>query len=168
MTDASGRVVVLKPGDALYLGNLGQHDYDHVVLTEGLRFLSEALGLTSVMVFEQDIDLAAAAPVVPASDAVVLRVFDRKAMAEHREELAAWLTANGIDPMTVADQWLSIEQAGDQRLIRYAAYRLTSDGRRLTDPRSQDYGWTVERVSPLVIDLNLSAGQTVTDRDENP
>lgn len=168
MTDTA-RTVVLKPGDTLYIGNVGQISGEvRGELYEGLAHLSAALGLNDVVLFLDDIDMAAVAPITPLPDAVVLRVFDRKAMAQHRKVLAAWLTANGIDPMTVSDQWLSIEQLGEQRLIRYTAYRTTPEGGRLIDPRDRNSGWTVERVSPLVVDLEIPAGQTVTEGDDSP
>lgn len=155
MTDTT-RTVVLKPGDTLLIGNAGQLDEEAVeALHEGLTQLSSALGLSSVAVFEEGIEAAALAPVVPMSDAVVVRVIGRRAVAQHRSVLAAWLKANGIDSDNVADQWLSIEQAGDLRLIRYEAYRLTEDGRRLLDPRDSEQAWAVERVSPMVVELDL-------------
>lgn len=158
MTDTSAHTVVLKPGDVLLVGNVGAMGDEAVdALHEGLTQLRFALSLSSVAVFEQDIETAALAPIVPWSDAVVCRLFSREALAEQREALAAWLKANGIDPGSVAADWLSIERAADQRLIRYEAYRLNEDGRRLRDPRSPDQAWTVERVSPLVVDLDLPA-----------
>ncbi|MEU5442755.1 MULTISPECIES: hypothetical protein [Streptomyces] len=158
MTDpADTRAVLLKPGDALLIGNVGTHEATALAdLVEALAIVRQALGLSTVTVFGDDIEMAAAAPVVPASDAVVLRVFDREAVAEHRAELAEWLTSNGIDPSHVAADWLSIEQAGDHQLVRYPAYRLDQDGRHLRDPRARDRAWTVERVSPLVKPLSLS------------
>ncbi|MDX3747464.1 hypothetical protein [Streptomyces sp. AK08-02] len=158
MTDTSARTVVLKPGDVLLVGNVGAMGEEAAdALHEGLTQLRFALGLSSVAVFEQGIEAAALAPVVPMPDAVVLRLFGREALAEQREALAAWLKANGIDPDAVAADWLSIERAADQRLIRYEAFRLTKDGRRLRDPRDGDRAWTVERVAPLVVDLDLPA-----------
>lgn len=169
MTTDATRTVVLKPGDVLLIGNVGQLDDETLAgLPDTLGPLAQALGLGTVTVFEHDIHLTAATPVTPLPDAVVLTVFYREAVARHREELAAWLSANGIDPMTVADGWLSIEQDGDQRFIRYPAYRLTHDGRRLRDPRDPDRAWTVERTSPLAIDLDLPEARTATERDEIP
>lgn len=163
MTDDAMRTVVLRPGDTLLIGNLGQTSEDALdALHEGLGQLRLALGLSSVTVFEQDVDVAAVAPVVPFPDAVVLRLFDREALAQHREVLADWLKANGIDVKTVAADWLSIEQAGAQRLIRYEAIRLNADGRRLIDPCDRHCVWTVERVSPLVVDLDVSEFDAVT------
>ncbi|MDQ0933791.1 hypothetical protein [Streptomyces turgidiscabies] len=157
MTDTT-RTVVLKPGDTLLIGNLGQTSEDALdALHEGATRLRSALRLADVLLFEADIDTAAVSPVTPLPDAVVLRVFDRNAVAAHRETLAAWLKTNDIDPDQVADDWLSVEQSDGLRLIRYAAYRLTEDGRRLLDPRDGNRAWTVERVSPLVVDLDLPA-----------
>lgn len=160
MTDA--RTVVLKPGDTLMIANLGQTAEDALdALHEGLERLRCALGLSSVVVFEADVDTTAVAPIEPLPDAVVLRVFDRESLTEHHEVLAAWVRANGIDPATVALEWLSIEQAGDRRLIRYPAFRQTPEGRHLRDPRSRGRSWTVERVVPLVIDLDWPASTDV-------
>ena len=165
MTDHA-RTVLLKPGDTLLIGNTGDLDDETLAeLPAVLASLRHALALTTVTVFEQDIEVAAVTSVRPAPDAVVLRVFDRTAVAQHRAVLAAWLSANHIDPHTVADTWLSIEQTASLRFIRYEAYRLDDAGCRLIDPRDPDRAWTVERVSPLVIDLDLPAGQTATDRD---
>ncbi|MFF5186454.1 hypothetical protein ACFY30_22205 [Streptomyces sp. NPDC000345] len=165
MTDTT-RAVVLKPGDALLIGNVNGLEEDALeALNDGLVQLRFALGLSSVAVFEGNIEAAALAPVTPMSDAVVVRVFDRDAVKQHRETLAKWLTTNGIDPAAVADQWLSIEQTDAGRLIRYPAYRLSEEGQRLVDPRDPGRAWTVERVSPLVIDLDLTEGQMVTQGD---
>ncbi|WP_055527189.1 hypothetical protein [Streptomyces graminilatus] len=155
MTDTT-RTVVLKPGDTLLIGNLGQTSEDALdALHEGAARLRSALRLADVLLFEADIDTAAVAPLAPVPDAVVLRLFGREAVAAHRETLAAWLKANDIDPDLVADDWLSVEESAGLRLIRYAAYRLTKDGRRLRDPRDGDRAWTIERVSPLAVDLDL-------------
>jgi hypothetical protein len=157
MTDAS-HAVVLKPGDTLLIGNLGQTSDDALdALHEGLAKLRSALGLGDVFVFERDIDAAALTPIAPLPDAAVVRVFDREALRQHRDALGPWLKVNGIDPEMVADEWLSIEEASGQRFIRYPAFRLTQDGRRLIDPRLPDRAWTVERVSPLIIDLDLAS-----------
>jgi hypothetical protein len=155
MTDAT-RTVVLKPGDTLLIGNAGQLDQEHYdLLPEALTPLVQALGLSTVTVFDTDIEAAAVAPSAPLPDAVVLRVFDYEAMAQHSKALADWIEANGIDPHTVSPEWLTIEQAGDQRFIRYPMLRRTEGGRLVTDPRCLDRVWTVERVTPLVIDLDL-------------
>lgn len=165
MTDHA-RTVLLKPGDTLLIGNTGDLDDETLAeLPAVLASLRHALALANVTVFEQDIEVAAVTPVQPAADAVVLRLFDRIAVAQHRAVLAAWLTANRIDPATVADTWLSIEQTAGLRLIRYEAYRRDDAGCKLIDPRDPDRAWTVERVSPLVIDLNLPASAPDTQRD---
>jgi hypothetical protein len=155
MTDTT-RTVVLKPGDALLIGNVGQTSEDAIAaLREGAGLLRSALGLAGIALFEGDIDVAAGAPIAPMRDAVVLRVIDHEAMAQHSEALADWIEANGIDPHTVSPEWLTIEQAGDQRFIRYPMLRRTEGGRLVSDPRCPDRVWTVERVTPLVIDLDL-------------
>ncbi|MEU9349041.1 hypothetical protein AB0D74_48375 [Streptomyces sp. NPDC048278] len=169
MISNAARTVVLKPGDTLLISNCGQTSEEALdALREGASRLRHALGLGEVVLFEHDIEVAALAPVTAAPDAVVLRVFDSEAVEQHRATLGTWLEANGIDPSTVVADWLSIEQAGDQRLIRYSVYRIDQDGRRLVDPRDQNQSWAVERVSPLVVDLHLSAGQMLTKRDESP
>ncbi|MFC8429903.1 hypothetical protein [Streptomyces sp. NPDC057253] len=167
MKDTSARTVVLKPGDVLLIGNIGVSSEDALdALHDGLLSLRHALALSSVAVFEEDINTAALAPLAPMPDAIVLRVFDRTTVPQHRAVLTAWLSANHIDPSTVASDWLSIEQEAGQRFIRYETFRLNDAGGKLIDPRDRDKAWTIERVSPLVIDLDLPAGQTVTDRDE--
>lgn len=60
MSDA--RVVLVKPGDVLMIGNLGPltpEDIDH--LHTGLATVKESLRLAGVALFEGDIDLAAVA-----------------------------------------------------------------------------------------------------------
>lgn len=59
MTDAV-RVVLLKPGDVLLIGNVGQLAEDALdALHEGAAQLRSALGLAQVALFEGDIDLSA-------------------------------------------------------------------------------------------------------------
>ncbi|MFE6001961.1 hypothetical protein ACFQ6C_34765, partial [Streptomyces sp. NPDC056454] len=77
---------------------------------------------------------------------------------EHREALAQWLQGNGIDPKAVALDWLSIERAGDKQLIRYLTHRVNEDGRRLVDPRHPNEAWKDERVTPLLVNLDIPAG----------
>lgn len=50
------RVVLVKPGDVLIFGNVGSIGPDEI---EKLPNLRDALGLRAVLVFEDDIDLAA-------------------------------------------------------------------------------------------------------------
>ncbi|MET8982127.1 hypothetical protein ABZX85_41745 [Streptomyces sp. NPDC004539] len=150
------RVVLLQPGDHLLIGNLkALGDEGLEALHEVLPRLREALRLGGVVAFEDDVTIASALPLVPASDAVVLRVFERETVEENFRVLAAWVEANGIDPETVAADWLTIELHGEQRLIRYRAYRTTADGRRLRDPGDRSRAWTIERVAPLLVDLEL-------------
>ncbi len=53
------RVVLLKPGDVLLIGNAGQLDEDAIdALHTAASHLSSALGLAQVALFEGDIDLA--------------------------------------------------------------------------------------------------------------
>lgn len=152
----SNRIVVLKPGDVLLVGNVGTLDADALgSLPDMLSPLVKALGLANVTMFEHDIQTAASEPTTPESDAVVLRVFNHEAVTRHRAELAHWLQANGIDNAKVALDWLTIEQAGDLRFIRYPAFRMAADGRPLVDPRDHTRAWTVERIAPLVVDLEL-------------
>lgn len=66
----SRRVVLLKPGDVLLIGNVGPLDQDAVdALHDGASHLSTALGLAQVVLFEGDIDLAATTPSSTEADA---------------------------------------------------------------------------------------------------
>lgn len=51
------RVVLVKPGDVLVFGNVGDLSADS--LANGAEFLKERLGLAAVVFFAADIDLAA-------------------------------------------------------------------------------------------------------------
>jgi hypothetical protein len=53
---AEQRVVLVKPGDLLVFGNVGAVDPD---MPKWFERLKESLGLAGVVVFEQDIDMAA-------------------------------------------------------------------------------------------------------------
>lgn len=165
MTDAN-RIVILKPGDILHIGNVGTLDADTLdSLPDTLSPLAKALGLATVTVFEHDIQATASEPATPQPDAVVLRVFDREAVTRHRAELASWLQANGLDHTMVAADWLTIEQAGDLRFIRYLAFRMSANGHKVVDPRDAHRAWTVERVAPLVVDLDLPGAANMTEGD---
>lgn len=62
MTDTSARVVLVKPGDILIIGNIGTLD-DEAIATAGeaVSRLHTQLGLAGVVLFEGDIDLATVA-----------------------------------------------------------------------------------------------------------
>lgn len=64
------RIVLLKPGDVLCIGNLGpMGSEDCADLYASLANLKESIGLHAVAVFEADIDLAALTPTVVAGPA---------------------------------------------------------------------------------------------------
>lgn len=158
MSSNAACVVLVKPGDVLLIGNVGTLADMETVGAAAAR-LRSALGLVQVAMFAEDIDVAAVTPstsLAPASvSTTVLEVIDRAAIDKHRDALAQWLTANHVDPRTVVPEWLSIELAGEQRLIRYQVFRTTADGMKLTDPRDPDRAWTEDRTAPLLVDLNL-------------
>ncbi|GFH34305.1 hypothetical protein [Streptomyces pacificus] len=58
------RVVLVKPGDLLLIGNVGELDTDTLYeqVPQLLENIKTALGLAGVVIFEGDIDLAAATP----------------------------------------------------------------------------------------------------------
>jgi hypothetical protein len=56
MTDAT-RVVLIKPGDVLLIGNVGEN-VDYEALPDLAEKLKSALGIAHVAIFEADIDLA--------------------------------------------------------------------------------------------------------------
>ncbi len=64
------RVVLVKPGDVLLIGNVGALDTDDVeALHDGASQLSTALGLAQVALFEGDIDLTVTTPSSTEADA---------------------------------------------------------------------------------------------------
>lgn len=94
----------------------------------------------------------------------VLALYRPDDLAEHREALCEWLTGNGLDPVTVAMRWVSVEDDAGQRLIRYLAFRMTPDGRGLADPDEPNRVWTEERTAPLLTGLPDVASRCVTVR----
>lgn len=85
----------------------------------------------------------------------VLRLIRRPEIEQHREVLNRWLKDNGIDPDAVLDNWISTEIVDHQRVIRYQAYKLTVDGKRLIDPDDPTRAWTEELTAPLYVQLFL-------------
>jgi hypothetical protein len=84
----------------------------------------------------------------------VLRLIRRPEIEQHRTVLCQWLTDNGVDPNQVDDRWLSIEHEADgQTVIRYPAFRLTADRRRIVDPDDCNRAWTEERTTPMTVEL---------------
>ncbi|MGM9380329.1 hypothetical protein [Streptomyces antibioticus] len=62
MTDTGARIVLVKPGDILIIGNAGTLDDASVeASTEAISRLHQALGLAGVVLFEGDIELATVA-----------------------------------------------------------------------------------------------------------
>jgi hypothetical protein len=59
----SARVVLIKPGDVLLIGNVGELT-DEAIQQAGpvVAALKDTLGLAEVLIFEADIDLAAVTP----------------------------------------------------------------------------------------------------------
>lgn len=54
------RAVLLKPGDLLVIGNVGQLPAETVqVLHEALGQVKEALGISGVVIFESDVSISA-------------------------------------------------------------------------------------------------------------
>ncbi len=83
----------------------------------------------------------------------MLALYRTDDLHEHREALCEWLKANDVAPHTVALGWISVEDDGGQRSIRYRAFRTTSTGSRLVDPDDSHQAWTEERIAPLRTDL---------------
>ncbi|MGA5635067.1 hypothetical protein [Streptomyces lydicamycinicus] len=83
----------------------------------------------------------------------VLALYRSTDIAEHREALCEWIKVNGIDPKVVSDRWISVEEQGGRRVIRYRALKHTPDGRRLVDPDDPDQAWAEERTAPLLTGL---------------
>jgi hypothetical protein len=66
----STRIVLIKPGDVLVIGNVGSLPMEAVEsLQPGLVDLKDRLGLAGIAVFEGDIDLAAVTPAQSADSA---------------------------------------------------------------------------------------------------
>ncbi|MGW6739710.1 hypothetical protein ACWGDX_03005 [Streptomyces sp. NPDC055025] len=62
MSSEGTRVVLVKPGDVLLIGNVGSLDTDALTNAgEAFTQLRSALGLAGIFVFEDDIDLAVTA-----------------------------------------------------------------------------------------------------------
>ncbi|MFG2826100.1 hypothetical protein ACGFWI_01235 [Streptomyces sp. NPDC048434] len=91
----------------------------------------------------------------------VLALYRHDDLTEHREALCPWLKANGIDPDTVAMDWISVEEDAGQRVIRYRTFKVTPDGRRLDDPDDARQGWRVERTTPLQTGLPAGPSRCV-------
>ncbi|MFF7576866.1 hypothetical protein ACFZBE_18050 [Streptomyces sp. NPDC008061] len=89
----------------------------------------------------------------------VLRLIQGDELSEHREALCEWLKANDIDPMSVRDRWISIELVAGSRVIRYRAFKVTTDGRRLVDPDDPTEVWSELMSRPLKVDRDLPAPQ---------
>lgn len=59
----SKRVVLIKPGDVLFIGNVGELTEEVAAeVSAALVKVKNALALAEIFVFEADIDVAAAAP----------------------------------------------------------------------------------------------------------
>ncbi|MEU7597291.1 hypothetical protein AB0B79_30305 [Streptomyces sp. NPDC039022] len=84
---------------------------------------------------------------------VVLALYRTEDLHEHREALCEWPMANGLEPRGVALRWISVEEDGERRFIRYGGFRHGLDGRRIVDPDAPDRAWTEERTAPLRTDL---------------
>lgn len=91
----------------------------------------------------------------------VLRLIRASEIALHRAQLCDWLTANGIDPKTVRDTWISVEEIdGSAPVIRYPAFKVDSNGRRMVDPDDETQSWTEQRTGALTValpELNASS-----------
>lgn len=159
MSDAR-RVVLIKPGDVLLIGNVGELDpFAIEAAHHAVGQLRSALSLAHVLLFDEDIDLAAVTPAATTTPAAatVVTLLDRSTIDRHREVITRWLRGNGVDVDQAADRWVSIELANGQRVIRYRQYRVSPDGHRLVDPDDATQGWTEERVVPLTVELDLPA-----------
>lgn len=78
-----------------------------------------------------------------AASAPATITFSPYLMRRHREALADWLHANGVDPNTVsADHAIRVEGG----VIRFRAFDLDTDGRRRADEAGTDVA-TVERTA---------------------
>ncbi|CAM5681742.1 hypothetical protein ADK47_24400 [Streptomyces rimosus subsp. rimosus] len=84
---------------------------------------------------------------------MVLALYRTDDLHEHREALCEWLKANNAAPHTVALRWISVEDDGSQRSIRFHTFRTTATGSRLIDPDDPSQAWTEERTAPLRTDL---------------
>ncbi|MCX4886054.1 hypothetical protein [Streptomyces sp. NBC_00847] len=87
------------------------------------------------------------------ADPVIVRVVTPDQITAHNDTLQAWVKANGIEPRRVAVKPITIEQDGEQQLIRYHQLRTMADGRHVRDPHNADEVWTVERTAPLTTPL---------------
>lgn len=77
---------------------------------------------------------------------------------EQRERVAAWLTANGIDPKTVDQQEIRVEctMRGTEKgrsLIHFTQYVSESDGRRVFDWRTKS-ALTVQRLVEQQVEID--------------
>lgn len=72
-----------------------------------------------------------------------------------RSQLAQWLADNGVDPAHVScTRPIAIETAPDgSQVIRYSAFRLTSEGHKQTDPDDPMSPATEQRTTPLLVHL---------------
>ena len=72
----------------------------------------------------------------------------------HREVLAQWVTANGLDPRSVAERpGLTIEQAGERMMLCYQELQRDDQGRSLVDPADRREAWMIKRAVPLRVPL---------------
>lgn len=91
----------------------------------------------------------------------VLRLIRGDELALNRATLCDWLTANNIDPKIVRPAWVSVEEIdGSSPVIRYSAFKVDSNGRKLVDPGDDTLVWTEQRTGALIValpELNASA-----------
>lgn len=79
-------------------------------------------------------------------------VFSPYVIRRHREQLAKWVTANGIEPNDVPDHHpLRVEEGTDGPVIRYRAYVRSEQGRVQSDPIHSGEALTEERTAPCTV-----------------
>lgn len=70
----------------------------------------------------------------------------------HREQLAKWMKANGLDPSDIPDDYpLRVEEGEGGTVIRYRAYVRTEDGSAQPDPDHSDEVLTEDRTVPCTV-----------------
>lgn len=78
-----------------------------------------------------------------------IRMIEPPELGEHRDELASWLTANGVDPKDVtADRPVVIEQHDNGLYdVWYFVFVRTLKGERQVDPHVRGRAWAEQRRS---------------------
>ncbi|MBM9621017.1 hypothetical protein [Streptomyces zhihengii] len=72
----------------------------------------------------------------------------------HRPALLTWVRANGIEPRTMSDRELSIEEHGTRTVICYREIQTDQHGRHLADPTHPGEVLTIRRSTEQLVTLD--------------